>query len=152
VQDPQDPACSSRGGVFFPYSTSRATTHEPLLKTQEPPDSRCAGQTLCAADARDGPKHQAGLHRRAQMGQVRSALQSHALARRARLAALAQRGRRSSAVVWHEFNARRAMMTSSRPSRALPAPHRANEYVASPEEVAMLKESTVRIRRYALGG
>jgi hypothetical protein len=50
------------------------------------------------------------------------------------------------------FYARRAMMTSSRPLRALPAPHRANEYVASPEEVAMLKESTVRIRRYALGG
>jgi len=29
---------------------------------------------------------------------------------------------------------------------------RANEYVATPEEVTMLKESTVRIRRYALGG
>lgn len=27
-----------------------------------------------------------------------------------------------------------------------------NEYVASPEEVNVLKESTLRVRRYALGG
>ena len=41
---------------------------------------------------------------------------------------------------------RRAMTPPRGPSR------RANEYVATPEEVTMLKESTVRIRRYALGG